>query len=43
MSLKGVVFGVKNYNLIYKGKKTIIFMSTYEDPYNEEIFGPKKK
>ena len=42
MSLKGVVFGVKNYNLIYKGKKTIIFMSTYEDPYNEEIFGPKK-
>lgn len=42
MTLKGAVFGVKNYNLIYKGKKTMIFMSSYEDPYDEEIYGPRK-
>jgi hypothetical protein len=42
MSLKGAVFGVKNYNLIDKEKKTMIFMSSYEDPYDEEIYGPRK-
>lgn len=43
LTLKDAVFGVTNFNVRYKEKGTLIFMSKYEDPYDEEIFGPRKK
>lgn len=42
MTLRGPVFGVENYTVRYKDKTTTIFMSSYEDPYDEEIYGTRK-
>ena len=42
MTLRGAVFGVKNYTVRHKDKTTTIFMSSYEDPYNKEIYDPIK-